>query len=312
MSAQDNTAPIIPGTPLAQALDRFAVPELPPGFADRVLAAAESRAAALPELRRAPARGRGWRMGRRIAIGVVSFGALATAAAATGLLERFDIPVPSPHKVWASITGDAPPAAAAGAPVAAQQAAAPAAALGSVAIVGPVDTPEELGEAFRRIDEVRQGRTATRREVIDRRITDEIARRRAAGLPVPSAEEEARFRARVEAAQQRREQLAEERIAARRAEMERKVENGEALTREDILRPLREDAQALQRRERFQRLRQLPPGQRREALRRLPPAERRALFEEYRARRAGAGDSAAPLPAPGTPETPAPAPTPAD
>lgn len=273
--------PIAPGSPLARALDDFAVPGLSAGFADRVIAAAEARPAPLPELRRGPAIGRRWRTGQRIAIGLASFGALATAAAATGLLERLDLPVPSAGKVWESITGKAPERAAT-APVAASSPAATPAALAPVEIVGPIDTPEELGEAFRRIDEVRQGRRAFRRELVDERIDRELERRRASGLPVPTPEEEARLRQRIEEAQARREQLADERVRLRREEMEQKVEGGEALTREDVLRPLREDAQTLQRRERIERLRA------------MTPEERRALVEAWRERRAQAAGEAAP------------------
>jgi len=292
VSEQDQGAPIIPGSPLARMLDDYAVPGLSAGFADRVLAAAEVHPAPLPDLR--PRRsGRGWRLGRGIAIGIASFGALATAAAATGLLQQFDIPVPSAEKVWASITGKPPVRAAAPAPViaAASPAAGEPASLARIEIVGPVDTPEELSEAFRRIDEVRVGRYATRRENIDQRIDNAIEQRRAAGLPVLTPEEEASFRQRVDEAQARRQQLADERIAARRAELERKVENGEALTRKDIVQPLREDARAL---ERLRQLRRMSPEQRREALRQLPPEERRALMDDYRALRQG---SAAPTPA---------------
>ena len=309
MNDQDQGAPIVPGSPLARALDGYPVPSLSAGFADRVLAAAATRPAPLPDLRRLdlrrPSGGRGWRLGRGIVIGLVSFGALASAAAATGMLERFDIPVPSAERVWASITGK--PAAVAAVPAPAVAAASPVASepasLARVEIVGPIDTPEELSEAFRRIDEVREGRFAARRERIDQRIETAIEQRRAAGLPLPTAEEEARFRERINAAEARRQQLANERIAARRAEMQRKVESGEALTREDIVRPLREDALDLERRERLRQLRSLSPEQRRDALRQLPPEERRALIEEYRARRAG---EAAPVPqSPVEPETPA-------
>ena len=51
----DDSSPITPGSPLARALDDFAVPELSAGFADKVLAAAEARPAPLPELRRSGA-----------------------------------------------------------------------------------------------------------------------------------------------------------------------------------------------------------------------------------------------------------------
>lgn len=276
-------APIAPGSPLARALDGFAVPDLSAGFADRVLAAAEARPSPLPDLRRSGG-GRGWRLGPRIAIGVVGFGALATAAAATGMLERVGLPVPSPEKVWASITGKETVPAPVAAPVAVQPSADPApAALVPVRIEGPIDTPEELGEAFRRIDEVRQGRIEARRQTIDRRIDTEIERRREAGLSVPTAEEEARLRQRIDDARSRREGALSERIEARREELRERVENGEALTRGDILRPLRDDARALQQ---LQRMRRMSPQDRREALRRLPPDERRALIEAWRERRA--------------------------
>lgn len=282
----DESAPIVPGSPLARSLDSFAVPELPAGFADKVLAAAEARPAPLPELRRSGGGGaRGWRLGRRIAIGLAGFGALATAAAATGLLERAGLPVPSPEKVWASMTGkDAAPAAAPAASAPPPADPAPP-ALAPIRIEGAIDTPEELGEAFRRIDEVRQGRMEKRRQLIDRRIEDELARRRDAGLPVPSPEEEARLRQRIEDRRTSREAALSERIEARREELRGRVENGEALGARDIIRPLQEDARALERRERLERLRRMTPEQRREALRRMPPEQRRAMIEQWRARR---------------------------
>ena len=92
--------------------------------------------------------------------------------------------------------------------------------------------------------------------------------------------------------------------------MQRKVESGEALTREDIVRPLREDARNLQR---IEALRRLPPTERREALRRLPPEERRALIEAWRAGRAARQGTQAPTaePAPDAlPADPTPAPQP--
>lgn len=284
MSVNENPdpgAPIVPGSPLARMLDGYGAPDLPAGFADRVLAAAEARPAPLPELRRPP-RSRRWRIGQRLAIGALSFGALATAAAATGLLQQLAIPVPSAKAVWASITGtaqasDKPRPAVAAAKPAAVPAATPA------DIEGPIDTPTELAETLRRVDEVRSGRREERRVVIDQRIKAEIERRRAAGLRVPTPEEEARLRARIEQAVTAREQLADQRAAARRAEMQRKVENGEPLTREDVTgrKPASPEA-----REAFRGLRDLPPGERVKAWRDLSPEERRALAEELRARRA--------------------------
>jgi hypothetical protein len=285
-----STNDIIAGSPLARRLDNYPVPDLSAGFVDRVLAAAEARAAPPPELRRTGGGGgRGWRLGRRLAIATFGFSAIASAAAATGMLDRLDIAVPSPDRVWASITGKQPEAAA---PVliAAQSADSPATA--PAVFDGLIDTPEELNEAFRRIDDVRQGRIEARRERQDERIERAIERRRAAGLPVPSEEEQARQRQRINEVQAIRQQRADERIKARRDELERKVESGEALTREDIVRPLRDDQRAMDRREQMVRLRQMTPQQ------------RRALIEEYRTRRsapeAGAEASIPDSPAPDT------------
>jgi hypothetical protein len=300
---QGEGAPIMRGSPLAGALDSFAVPDLLAGFADKVLAAAEVRPAPLPELRRSGGGGaRGWRLGRRIAIGVVGFGALASAAAATGMLERVGLPVPSPEKVWASIAGKEKVPAAAPVPATPPPPDPAPAALAEVRIEGPIDTPEELGEAFRRIDEVRQGRIEARRLRIEERIAAEKARRAAAGLPLPTAEEEAQVRARIEEARSRRQGLLDERIAARREELRQRVENGEALTPEDIIRPLRDDARALKRRERLEQLRAMSPDERREALRQLPPEQRPALVEAWRQRREQrlAPGTAAPAPETGS------------
>lgn len=301
---QNQGAPILPGSPLARALDDFAVPGLSAGFAERVMAGAEARAAPLPDLRR-PARigPRGWRMGRRIAIGIASFGALATAAAATGLLGQLAIPVPSAQTVWASITGTAAAAPAPHQDKAPALAAAEPTPLSTVAIEGPIDTPEELGEAFRRVDQVRTGRREERRAMIDQRIRSEIERRRAAGLPVPTPEEEAKLRARIDAELARRQQRADAAIAARREAMERKVANGEALTREDIAGRPPLDPKL---RETVRTLRALSPKERREAWRRLPPEDRRALTEQWRARRGAAAVQPA---APASEPSPAEAPT---
>ncbi len=287
VNGQDpGAAPIIPGSPLARVLDGYAVPELADGFAERVLAAAEARPAPLPGLR-PPARSqwRRWRAGQRIAIGLASFGALATAAAATGLLQQLALPVPSAQTVWASLTGTAaaenivPARPAATAPAAANSDAA------GVAIDGPIDTPEELGEAFRRVEQVRSERRAERRTLIDQRIRNEIERRRAAGLPVPTAEEEARLRGRIEQELARREERADQQIAARREAMQRKIENGEALTPADLAgRPPLDPAL----RDKMRELRAMTPAERREAWRSLPPAERRVIAETLRARRATA------------------------
>ncbi|WP_086616732.1 hypothetical protein [Erythrobacter tepidarius] len=296
---RDEGAPIVPGSPLARALDGYVVPGLSAGFADKVLAAAANRPPLLPELRRNDVTGtaRGWRLGRRIAIGVAGFCALASAAAATGLLERVGLPVPSAGKVWASITGDEP-ASAPAKPVVAVAAApvdpAPA-ALAPVRIEGLIDTPEELAEAFRRIDEVRKGRSELRRRLLDERIALEKERRAAAGLPLPTPEQEARIRQRLEDARLRRERMLNERIEARREELRERVESGEALTREDIMRPIHQEQRSLQQRVKLERLRQMSPEARREALRQLPPEQRRALKEAWQQQRAQRLGREAPL-----------------
>jgi hypothetical protein len=303
----------------ARALADYPVPPLSAGFADRVIAAAAIRPTPLPPLR-AGRRAMGWRMGRRMLIGVAAIGALASAAAATGLLQRFDLPVPSPAAVWASLTSTPAPvpapalaprlAAATPPPADTAEGAAPA----PVMIDGPIDTPAELEEAFRRIDDVRQRRMAARRALADQRIADAAARRAAAGLPVPSPQEQARLREAIAQNQARRAALADERMAARRAELERKLESGAALTREDFA-PRMPGAVTPTEPDRgaggagLQQWRQMTPADRRAALRRLPPEERRALMEQWRASRAGAGPGQAPVPdAVPDPEPPAEAP----
>ena len=199
------------------------------------------------------------------------------------MLEGFAIPVPSAETVWAGITGTPanPAAAPAPAPEPVIAAASDTDAPAPVAITGPIDTPEELAEAFRRIEQVREGRFAARAERIDQRIETAIERRRAAGEPVPTAEEAAQMRAWIEAREARRRQMVDERLALQREALQRKVESGGTVTREDFVMPLRAD-----------RL----PGARRDALRRLPPDERRALIEEYRARRTEAPPDPVPTP----------------
>jgi hypothetical protein len=125
-----------------------------------------------------------------------------------------------------------------------------------------------------------------RRQAIEQRIAREKERRAAAGLPLPTPEQEARIRQRIDAAEARRNSVIEQRVEQRREQMRERVEAGEALTREDIVRPLREDQRALERRERMERLRRMNPDERRAALRNLPPEERRALMETWQKRRA--------------------------
>ncbi|MFO6448832.1 hypothetical protein ACLBKU_16990 [Erythrobacter sp. NE805] len=297
--------PIRPDTPLARALEGGAPPGLSAGFADRVVAAAEIRAAPLPELRRRPGRWPGWRTGRRLAFGLAGVVALGSAAAATGLFQQLALPLPAAETVWASLGASAKAAPAGGADVAVPAPApTPAAAPGPVGIAGPIDTPEELGEAFRRVDTMRDKRRELRRAWIEQRIADELARRRAAGLPEPTPEQLAAVRARIEAAQARREQAVDAQVKQRREELQRRLEAGEALTRRDLLRPAIELPPGS---EAFEALRRMPPRERREALRAMPPEQRAAILAEYRARREA---RLAPPPAPTPAVEPAPEGTP--
>lgn len=276
--------PIAPDSSLGKALDGFAVPALPAGFADRVVAATEGRAAPLPEPRRNSIR---WRSARRLAIGVLAAGALGTAAAATGVLKELGVDLPTPQEVWSTITGRAAPSERA-AP-AANAAPAPAGPT-RVEIEGPIDTPEELDEVFQRVDEVRADRREIRRDRVDQRLDQAIERRRAQGLPAPTPEEEARLRSRIEQYRDRREQQIEQRIEGRREDLRERVESGEVITREDLIgSPRADDTGAT----RPQRLREMSPEQRREAIQRLrerrqqrldqpetPPSEASATADE--------------------------------
>ncbi|QIQ86542.1 hypothetical protein [Erythrobacter sp.] len=266
--ARDNGAPIRPGEPLDAVLRGARVPPLAEDFADRVIARTADRPDALPPLRpRAPR----WRGGRRLALGALAFGALASAAAATGLFGTLPDRVPSPGEVWASLAGPetvpAPPAAENIAPVP------PGAADAPVVIQGPIDTPEELEEAFRRFDDFRTRRAELRREATERRLDRALERRRAQGLPVPSPQQEARLRERMDDFRERRAARIGSRIEGRRDDMRESVESGEAIEPEDFVR--RQGGAGARR----------PIADRLERLRRLPPEERRARIRQWRERR---------------------------
>lgn len=77
---------------LAKALDTLEAPALPPGFADRVTAAARQRQDALPRSRPGARRRFGWSRGRHLVLGSAALLVAGTAAAAaTGLLGRVDL-----------------------------------------------------------------------------------------------------------------------------------------------------------------------------------------------------------------------------
>ena len=254
---------------LEKALRNDPVPDLPAGFADRIVAATEGRAEPLPQSRPAP-KSR-WRTSRRLVFGAVAAGALATTAAATGLLEELPIELPSAQEVWEAVTGQEPEPAPAPAPVI-ETPTAPEPEE-AVTIEGPIDTPEELEEAFRRVDEARDNRRNTRRENADRQIDDAIVRRRAQGLPAPTPEQEARLRDRIERVRERSDERREARIEERREGLREDVEAGEAITREDFMQRQRGTGS------------DTPVADRIEELRQLPPAERRARIREWREER---------------------------
>ncbi len=222
---------------LKALLDADRAPPLPAGFADRVLAVAQDRAPPLPPLRRPPASR--WRNARRVALGVGAGLLLSSAAAATGVLQQVGIVLPPPVQkivddVAQKVTGRPPVAATPAAPPAPSTQAPPL-------VQGPIDTPEELDTVFSHADARRPERVAQRRALVDQRIDREIARRREAGLPVPTAEEEAALRQRLGDARARRDAEAAPRREALREELRETVAEGQPLTRE-TLRQAREEA----------------------------------------------------------------------
>ncbi len=265
-NAENDTRPITPDEPLGQVLSGYAVPQLPPDFADRVVSATNDRAARLPTSRPATSR---WRTVRRVGTGVLVAGALGTAAAATGVLEDLGVDLPSPQQVWSRITGNdpAPDPASTSAP-AANVAPAPSGSA-PVVIEGSIDTTEELEEAFRRVDEVRSTRSENRRGRVDRRIDEFIENRRAQGLPAPTPEEEQQFRERLGEFRERREDRVEGRLEERREDLRERLESGEKLTREDLLLNERGEAGERPMRRRVQRWRDMSPEQRQQRIERL-------------------------------------------
>lgn len=248
---------------MRRALDDGGVPALSGDFADRVVAATQGRAAPLPPSRPAPAKR--WRSGRRLLIGAVAATALATTAAATGLLEELGVDLPSPQEVWSAVTGqdvEVPE------PTPASPREVPQSDIEErIEVEGPIDSPEELEEAFRRVDEARNNRRDTRRDRVDARIDAVIERRREQGLPAPTPEEETRIRERIEQAREQADQRREERTGERREQLRERLEQEGELTREDIIEAQRGAGGDTPIAERLERLRQLPPEERRARIR---------------------------------------------
>jgi hypothetical protein len=274
MSQPDPTPP--PYDPALRALlDADRPPPLPADFAERVVAASARRAAVSSGVRRHRPGG-AWLRRHRFIVAAAASGLLASAAAATGALERVGIDLP-PVTQWAEQVAQSfapsPPAPAPRSRTAGPPPAGPADGLagagGGRVLTGPIDTPQELDTALARIDAQRQTRTDARRARVDGRIDEALARRRAAGLPAPNAEEEARLKQRLAQARERRDAQAQVRRETRREELRRRVEAGEAITP-----PARDPAAPLANRPKL-----------RERLEQLPPEERQAIRERWQARR---------------------------
>ncbi len=168
---------------LSEALDRLDPPPLSPGFADRVVAAAQARSpAALPRARRAVWRRAGaWTRGRRAVLGSAAllFAGATAAAAATGLLGDVGAALQPVERmverVAAAVPGlgrgaearPAPPAVAVRAP--------------AQASVPPEPAPRPVPEAGR-LEDPRRERLA---QVLAARLDRRIARAEARGIAVP-------------------------------------------------------------------------------------------------------------------------------
>ncbi len=268
---------IAKGGALDKALSGYHVPALSNDFADRVVARSKDRPEPLPSLRKGTSRNRRWSTARRLTVGALAAGALASAAAATGVLGDLPIRLPSPEQIWSSITGDEQESARRPQRLPASDGA-EAAEAPETAIEGPIDSSEELEEAFSRIDQARGDRREERRSRVDQRIDETLEQRREQGLPAPTAEQEERLRNRLEQFREKRDATLEERRATTREELRERVENGEELTPRELIREERAGGLRPEARERLEELRELSPEERRERIRQ---------FRERRQERAG-------------------------
>ncbi|MEM6585968.1 MAG: hypothetical protein AAF692_09450 [Pseudomonadota bacterium] len=276
---KDVSRPIRRDSPLGLALAGDTAPPLSADFAERVMAGTKDRAAPLPPLR--PRAERRRRNARRAIIGLAAFGALGTAAAATGLLEEFGVRLPAPvERFIERVTGQGDVDEEASRLNVAPAPEASPTVSGRVPIEGAVDTPEELEEVFRRTEENRDSRVGDRRERVDNRIDRVMDRRREQGLPAPSPEREAQMKDRLEQFRERR----DERAAGVREEWEEnlreELERDGEVTPEDVrrARPVAEEETRV--RELLRELRNLPPAERRQRLRQLREQRRNRLQEQ--------------------------------
>lgn len=255
---------------MKQTLDDFAVPELSADFADRVVAGTRGRASAVPPLR--PTRKLRWHRTRRVIVGAVTAGAIASAAAATGVLDELGIEVPTADEVWSAITFEEKSQASASGSGAVETLT--PSSEGPTRIEGPIDTPEELEEVFRRVDDKRNIRREDRRDRVDQRIDGAIERRGAKGLPTPTPQQEQRLREGIERFRDRADTRREERTQERRDALRNTLEEEGKVSRDEIIR------------------RETPGGPGADRLRRfreMTPEERRDRIRQFRERRSGGG-----------------------
>ncbi|MGB7418038.1 MAG: hypothetical protein WA918_02550 [Erythrobacter sp.] len=260
--------PIVRGEALDQALGGYTVPDLPLDFVERVLAARDSSStSSLPPLRRQ----RAWRTTRRVATGALVAGALATAAAATGVFKEIGVDLPTLQEVWTTITGaelepSAPPSPS---PRPVSEPSRSVDAEAPISIEGPIDTPEELEEAFRRIDEARKTRIDRRQDRVDRQLDEAIDRRREQELPTPTPERVETMKDRLEDARERFDNRSGQLREERREVLRDRVEEGEALGPGDVRPERRRPRRDGRWRDQLEALREMTPQERRDAIQRF-------------------------------------------
>lgn len=179
----------------AHALDRYSVPPLSPGFADRLVAkalAGEAIDALAPVTAPRRARRGVWARGRRVVIGVVAFSLMSAGAAATGVFgdAARNVPVIGPliaivapkSKPKAIVTPKPKPA-----PAAPKLATPPV-----IAQEPPIKVAQPMpGEIL-----PPRVRRQIRREFVAQRVVDQIEHNEALGIK-PTPEERAKFAERL-------------------------------------------------------------------------------------------------------------------
>jgi hypothetical protein len=181
----------------ARALDRYDVPPLSPGFADRLVAKALAGESvdALPPVT-APRRGRRgvWARGRRVVIGVAAFSLMSAAAAATGVFgdAAKNVPVIGP---LIAIVAPKPKPAAIAAPKPKPKPAPAAPKLVPPPVIAQ-EPPIEVAEPTPGEVLPPRVRRQIRRELVAQRVVDQIERNEALGI-TPTPEQRAKFAERL-------------------------------------------------------------------------------------------------------------------